>query len=90
MVFVDIPLLYESKLEYLCDKIICVFLPKKNQVLRLMERDLIDEDYALKKIHSQMDLYQKKELADYVIDSRGSFLETKEQILKLINELKEN
>lgn len=87
LVFVDIPLLYEAKLEYLCDKVICVFLKKKLQVERLMARDGIDEDYALAKIHSQMDLYMKKELADYVINSQGEFEETKKQVVNVINDI---
>lgn len=88
LIFVEIPLLYEAKLEYLCDKIICVFLNKREQVIRLMQREGIDEDYALAKIHSQMDLYMKKELADYVINSQGSFMETEEQVKNVINQLK--
>jgi len=87
LIFIDIPLLFEAKLEYLCDKIICVFLRKKLQVERLMARDGIDEDYALAKIHSQMDLYMKKELSDFVIDSSGDFLETKKQVINVINEI---
>ncbi len=87
LIFVEIPLLYEAKLEYLCDKIICVFLNKKQQVIRLMEREGIDEDYALAKIHSQMDLYMKKELADYVINSQGAFEETREQVINLIQSI---
>ena len=88
LVFVEVPLLYEAKLEGLCDKVICVFLSKKLQVERLIEREGIDEDYALAKIHSQMDLYMKKSLADYVIDSKGSFDETKAQVINIINEIK--
>ena len=53
-----------------------------------MAREGIDEDFALAKIHSQMDLYMKKSLADYVIDTRGSFDETKVQVEKVINEIK--
>ena len=53
-----------------------------------MERDGIDEDYALAKIHSQMDLYMKKELADYVIDSKGTFEETSQQVLGIIENIK--
>ncbi len=87
LIFVDIPLLFEGHLEYLCDKTICVFLKKKLQVERLMARDKIDEDYALAKIHSQMDLYMKKELSDYVIDSKGDFEETKQQVIKTINDI---
>ena len=53
-----------------------------------MEREGIDEDYALAKIHSQMDLYMKRTLADYVIDSKGTFDETKKQVLDIIEEIK--
>ena len=87
-VFLEAPLLYEAKANTLCDKVICVFLSKKFQVERLMAREGIDEDFALAKIHSQMDLYMKKSLADYVIDTRGSFDETKVQVEKVINEIK--
>lgn len=89
IIFVEAPLLYEAHMETMFDKIICVFLSKKFQVERLMERDKIDEDYALAKIHSQMDLYLKKSLADYVIDSKGTFDETKNQVEKIIKEIKE-
>ncbi len=88
LVFVEIPLLYEAKFDSLCDKVICVFLSQKYQVERLMEREGIDEDFALKKIHSQMDLYMKKSLADYVINSKGSFDETKLQVIDVINNIK--
>ena len=88
IVFLEAPLLYESKFNDMCDKVICVFLQKKFQVQRLMDREGIDEDYALAKIHSQMDLYLKKSLADYVIDSRGTFEETKMLLLCVINEIK--
>lgn len=88
IVFVEIPLLYETNLEYLCDKVICVFLKKKTQVERLMAREGIDEDYALAKIHSQMDLYIKKEKADFVVDSKGTFEETKAQVLKILEQIK--
>ena len=88
LVFLEAPLLYESKFDNICDKIICVFLQKKLQVQRLMDREGIDEDYALAKIHSQMDLYMKKSLADFVIDSKGTFEETKLLVLNVINDIK--
>ena len=88
LVFLEAPLLYESKFDNICDKIICVFLQKRLQVQRLMDREGIDEDYALAKIHSQMDLYIKKSLADCVIDSKGTFDETKLLVLNVINDIK--
>jgi dephospho-CoA kinase len=88
IVFVDVPLLYESKFDSLCDKVICVYLNRKMQIERLMERDHIDYSYAKSKIASQMDLDQKRDLADYVIDSKGSFQETERQVLKILEMIK--
>ena len=88
IVFVDVPLLYESKFDTLCDKVICVYLNRKTQIERLMERDHIDYSYAKSKIASQMDLDQKRDLADYVIDSKGSFQETERQVLKILEMIK--
>ena len=88
IVFVDVPLLYESKFDSLCDKVICVYLNRKAQIERLMERDHIDYSYAKSKIASQMDLDQKRDLADYVIDSKGSFQETERQVLKILEMIK--
>ena len=88
IVFVDVPLLYESKFDSLCDKVICVYLNKETQIKRLMERDHIDYSYAKAKIASQMDLDQKRDLADYVIDSKGSFQETYRQVLKILEMIK--
>jgi len=88
IVFVDVPLLYESKFDSLCDKVICVYLNKDTQIERLMERDHIDYSYAKSKIASQMDLGKKRDLADYVIDSKGSFQETERQVLKILEMIK--
>ena len=88
IVFVDVPLLYESKFDSLCDKVICVYLNRETQIERLMERDHIDYSYAKSKIASQMDLDQKRDLADYVIDSKGSFQETERQVLKILEMIK--
>ena len=88
IVFVDVPLLYESKFDSLCDKVICVYLNRETQIERLMERDHIDYSYAKTKIASQMDLDQKRDLADYVIDSKGSFQETERQVLKILEMIK--
>lgn len=88
LVFVDIPLLYEADMRFLFDSVICVYLDKQTQITRLMNRDKIDFEYALKKIESQMDLKMKKELSEYVIDSSKSFLDTRENTLKIIKIIK--
>ena len=68
-IFLDIPLLYESHLEYLCDEIIVVYLDEQRQVQRLMARDHIDEEYALTIMKNQISSDKKKEMADIVLDN---------------------
>ena len=89
LVFVEIPLLFETKLEYLCDKIICVFVDEKTQINRLMARDGIEYEYTLNKIKSQIPLENKVKKSDFVIDSSLGFEDTKRQINEIINILKE-
>ncbi|HIT44402.1 TPA: dephospho-CoA kinase [Candidatus Avacholeplasma faecigallinarum] len=88
IVFLDIPLLYEAKLEYLCDKIICVYLDKTKQIERLMARDGIDYEYALKKINSQIDLQIKAKQSYYIINSYGSLEQTETITKNLIEKIK--
>lgn len=88
IIFIDIPLLYEAKLENLVNKVICVYLDKELQIERLMARDNISREYALVKIHNQMDLKIKKDKADYVIDSKGTIDETNALVKTIINKIK--
>lgn len=89
LIFMEIPLLFETKLEYLCDNIICVFVDEKTQINRLMTRDGIEYDYTINKIKAQMPLSIKKDKSDYIINSSKGFDDTKEQINEIINKLKE-
>lgn len=88
MVFVDIPLLYEANLAYLCDKIICCYLPYRLQLKRLMNRNQISKRYAKSKIKSQMSLKKKRKMADYVINTAYEFSHTEEQLKQIINQIK--
>ena len=88
LIFVDIPLLYEAKLEYLCDAVLCVYVDYEEQIKRLMERDKIDYSYAKAKINSQMDINEKIKLSKYSLSSEGSFIDTKAKIIKIIDKIK--
>ena len=88
LIFLDIPLLFEAKLSYLCDTIVCVYVDQETQLKRLINRDGISKEYALTKIASQMSLEEKKKKSDYVIESKGSFTETQKNIKKILNKIK--
>ena len=83
-IFLDIPLLYESHLEYLCDKVIVVYANEKKQLQRLMKRDHIDEVYAKAIIANQISSSIKKDKADIVLDNNGNIDELYKQIKKMM------
>ena len=68
-IFLDIPLLFENNLEYLCDKIIVVYLNEQEEIKRLMKRDNIDEAYAKVIIANQISIEEKRLRADIVLDN---------------------
>ena len=59
-VVLDIPLLYESGLEHLTDKVIVVWVPMELQLERLMKRNRLNKDEALNRIHAQQSLDEKE------------------------------
>jgi dephospho-CoA kinase len=88
IIVMDIPLLFESKLRHMVDKVVVVYVPFDVQVRRLMERDDSSEEQALKRIRAQMPIEDKREMADYVIDNQGSREETERQVEQLLAKIK--
>ncbi len=90
---VVIPLLIETHMQAMFDHLLMVYAPEEIQLKRLMERDHISEELALKIIRSQMSVEEKKGYCDWIIDNSGSLEETRKQVeevwLKLQNIQKE-
>ncbi|EWG10494.1 dephospho-CoA kinase [Cytobacillus firmus] len=80
LIILDIPLLFESKLQYMCDKTLLVYADEDIQLQRLMQRNQLSEKEAMARIQSQMPLRDKKALADAVIDNNGTIKETEKQL----------
>ncbi|QNK48325.1 dephospho-CoA kinase [Peribacillus frigoritolerans] len=85
-VFMDIPLLFESKLTFMVDKTLLIYVDEQVQLKRLMNRNGLSEAEALARINSQMPLADKKALADAVIDNNGDINETKRQVKAILSE----
>lgn len=85
-VFMDIPLLFESKLTYMVDRTILVYVDENTQLKRLIERNQLSKEEALARIQSQMPLSEKKALADAVIDNNGTIDQSKEQLLEILRQ----
>ena len=66
---IDIPLFFESKGRYPIEKSIVVYTPAYKQLERLMLRDASRKKEAEQRIHSQLDIEEKKQLSTYLIDN---------------------
>ncbi|ERI08623.1 dephospho-CoA kinase [Aneurinibacillus aneurinilyticus] len=84
LIVLDIPLLYESKLEYMVEKVVVVYCTANLQLERLMERNGFDEEEARRRIASQLSIEDKRLWADYVIDNNGTLSETEQQVDELV------
>lgn len=85
LVVLDIPLLYESKLTHMVDKVMVVYVDEKTQLERLMARNGFSMEEAQSRIASQLPLSEKLKWADAVINNNGSIEETKQQIYDCLN-----
>ncbi|OKP87818.1 dephospho-CoA kinase [Paenibacillus helianthi] len=87
LVIVDIPLLYESRLDNLFQEIIVVYVPRELQLDRLMERNTLTMEQAEGRLSAQMDIEQKRSKATYVIDNSGNLDNTRQQVAALWDRL---
>jgi len=71
-VFYDCPLLFETNLQNTVDETILVVADKEIRIARLMERDKLTRDQAIKRIDMQMSDDEKSGLADTIIENNGS------------------
>lgn len=88
--FIDIPLFFEKKEFYSVAKSVVVYAPKNIQLQRLMERSKLEEDEALKRINAQMDIEQKRKLADFVVDNSKDLKNLQEEVERLVKWVKES
>jgi len=83
--FADIPLLYETGGETLCDRVVVVACSPRVQLERLKRRMELDEAEAQAMIDAQMPLMEKIARADHVVWNNGGREELKEQARLLVN-----
>lgn len=83
-VVMDIPLLFESKLQHYVERIIVVSVSEEVQLRRLMERNHLSEEDALARIRSQLPLSVKEQGADAVIYNNEDLAQTEDQLKKIL------
>lgn len=92
-IFVDIPLLIETRKEFgkygiYFDEIWLVYVDEKTQLNRLINRDSISKKEGVDRIKAQMPIEEKRKYATRIIDNKKdiNFLEI--QIEKIMEEIK--
>ncbi|MCB0321551.1 MAG: dephospho-CoA kinase [Bdellovibrionales bacterium] len=80
----EIPLYFESKLKYPeIDGVIVVYAPEAVCVRRVMERNAISEEEAKQRYSSQIDMEEKRKLADFVLTNVREESDLLEQVRSL-------
>jgi len=85
IIFIEIPLLFETKSEKLFDKIMVVSALRKEIKKRLKNK------YSEREIENiwknQLSLSHKKKKADYIVNNSGSIIKTEKNVKKIVNRL---
>ncbi|MBI5197855.1 MAG: dephospho-CoA kinase [Nitrospirae bacterium] len=89
IIIFDAALLIETGAHELMDCVILIYVNEKNQVARLMERDHLTKEAALKRIRAQMPMKEKRKHADYILDTSHSFQEVEKQVERIYRDLRE-
>lgn len=84
---IDVPLLYEAKMEILCDIVIAVIAEDKEKIARICKRDNISEELAKKRLEIQNnnEFFVKK--ADFTIYNNGSLEKLENSFKEIINKI---
>ena len=88
LVFLDIALLYEANFVDLVEKVAVVYVDEDVQLERLMTRNSLSKEEAVKRIESQMSPREKASLGDFVINNSYSKEDTFQQIDEILEKLK--
>lgn len=81
-IILDVPLLFESKLDKLCDYTIGVIAPQTEKIKRICKRDKLSKEKALQRLNSQPNDEFFTKNCNTVINN-----ENKEETIKMMNEI---
>lgn len=85
---VDAPMLYESGFDKECDCVLAVICDREARIERIILRDNIPRDAAIKRIDSQITDAELISMADFVIENNSDLNSLKLQVEDIIKKLK--
>jgi len=86
-IVLDVPLLYESNSDKLCDAVVFVNCNSKVRKSRLIERGNMPVEEALKLNSNNDEVVIKSNKASYVVDNTLDLQTTRKQVLKIIEKI---
>ncbi len=69
LVVVDIPLLFENERESIFEGVLLVYAPREVQLIRLRERNGLEEADAERRLAAQLPIDEKRDRATWIIDN---------------------
>jgi dephospho-CoA kinase len=84
---IDIPLYFETQAYPIADSVV-VYTPKAVQLQRFIKRNGFEEDEALRRIESQMDIEEKKKRATWIIDNSGDLKHLQDECERFVETIK--
>ncbi|OYS18605.1 dephospho-CoA kinase [Lactobacillus taiwanensis] len=87
LVVIDVPLLFESGFESLCDGVLVISISPELQLKRLMKRNNFTEKEALSRINNQMPLSEKEKRATYVVANTGTINDLEKRLSDLLQKI---
>ena len=88
LIFLDIPLLFEKKLENICDYIILIYAPIQLRKKRTIKRKGMKKKIVNKIINNQLTDTYKKKRADFIVNTSTSKTQSFNKISQIINLIK--
>lgn len=88
VVVLDVPLLFEAKWDRFCDKIIVVSAPEEVLKKRVFERSGMTEDKYQALTLRQMPDKEKRQKADYVIETQYGIEPVRQRLIEIMDEIK--
>ncbi len=84
---IDVPLLYEAKMEKICDAVIAVVAEDEEKISRICKRDKISKEIAKKRLEIQNnnEFFAKK--ANFVIHNDGTIEKLKKSLKEIIEKI---
>ena len=83
MVILDVPLLFETGMDALCDETWALYLDREMQISRIVSRDGLTREQALARIESQMPTEERNARATHAINTDQPIEKTRQMLQQL-------